>query len=234
MALIEEQKKGREDGGFTRTLGDAKLGSLISQVHATSISAGTELEKLICEKHSLVMTKDDFSSFVNKKLQNGTYLIPKKVIKSIIKKAIGSKSEPDFLVIVIVDSKAYVVEVKDGDAFDTKKSAGEIASCREFAKLFAQYLIKIEINYEVEIRVCCFNQTTKAAIVSGLKGEILISEAWTGADFCKVLGISYTAIVKQREVHQERNFEYFIERLLTIDKVSTAILKQISDNKTNG
>jgi len=227
MALIEERDSGREDGGYTRILGDKKLGALISQVHATSISAGTELERMICEKHSMVMTKEDFSYFINKKLKNGTYLIPKKLIKTIIKKSIGSNSEPDFIVIVIVDTKAYVVEVKDGDTFDTKKSAGEIASCREFAKLFSQYLIKMELNYDVSIRVCSFNQTSKQAIVTGLKNEITLSEAWTGAEFCKLLGISYQAIIQQRKVDETKNFNFFIDQLLQIECVANEIKKRI-------
>jgi hypothetical protein len=211
MALIEERKKGREDGGYTRLFGLEKLGSLISKVHATSISAGTELERLICEKHSMVMNSEDFSKFINKDntLLSGTYLIPKKLIKKIIKKAIGSKSELDFMIIIIADKKIYVTEVKDSDAFDTKKSSGELASCREFAKLFAQYIIKMNLNYSVEVRICSFNQNSKKKIVEGLKNAITISEAWTGKDLCKILGVCYETIITQRKVHQEANLKYF-------------------------
>ncbi len=44
MSLIEKTKKGRKDGAYTRLFGNEALGSLISQVHATSIRAGNYLE----------------------------------------------------------------------------------------------------------------------------------------------------------------------------------------------
>lgn len=216
MALIENMKKGRQDGGYTRVFGDVELGALISQVHATSISAGTELEKLICSHHTQVMTQQDLADMLNKRLQNGTWLIPKKLIQKHIKKNIGSNSEPDFIIIVLVDTHAYVVELKDGDSFDTKKAKGEVTSCRAFAQQFGNYLLKNELFFDVSIRVCCFNQTSHDEIVKGFKGVIKKSEAWTGQDLCKVLGISYSNILQQRAVHQRQNLEYFANELLKI------------------
>ncbi|MDN4065636.1 MULTISPECIES: type II restriction endonuclease [Ralstonia solanacearum species complex] len=210
-------KKGRSDGGYTRVFGDEELGSLISQVHATSISAGTELEKLICSSHTQVMTQQDLANLLNKKLPNGSWLIPKKLIQKHIKKNIGSNSEPDFIIIVLVDEKAYVVELKDGDSFDTKKAKGEVASCRTFAQLFGNYLLKNELFFEVSIRICCFNQTSHDEIVKGFKGAIKKSEAWTGQDLCRVLGISYSNIIQQRAVHQQQNLTYFVGELMKIN-----------------
>ncbi len=220
MALISDRKKGREDGGYTRLFGIPALGALISQVHATSISAGTELEKLICEAHTNLMTSAMLSDFVNKKLPNGTYLIPKNLIKKHIKTAIGSDSEPDFIIIVIVDKKAFVVEIKDGDTFDTKKASGEIASCRRFAQQLSAYFISASLDFDVSIKICCFNQNSLDEIVKGFKSEIRKSEAWTGQDLCRVLGISFDNIVKQREVQQSVNLKYFAEQLVGIAELN--------------
>ena len=167
----------------------------------------------------MVMSKEDFSKFINKTLPNGTYLIPKKIIKQIIKKAIGSTSESDFIVIVIVDTKTYVVKIKDGDTFDTKKSLGEFSSCREFAKLFTQHLVKINLSYIVKIRICSFNQQSKKRIVEWLKNKISIQEAWSGDDFCKILGIFYTTIVKQMEANQDANLKFFVDELMKIPEI---------------
>lgn len=229
MALIEKQKKGREDGGYTRIFGIKTLGALISQVHATSVSAGTELEKLILKAHTLTMDGAMLADFLNKRLLNGTYLIPKKLIKQAIKGAIESDSEPDFLIIVVVDKKAYVVELKDGDTFDTKKAAGEIASCKKFAGLLQAFFMKNNLSYEVSIKICSFNQTSHEKIIEGFKGHLKKSEAWTGKELCKILSISYDNIIKQREVHQQHNLQFFVERLLEIDGVGELIKTKAND-----
>lgn len=232
MALISKMKKGRKDGGYTRLFGDDELGSLISQVHATSISAGTELENLICSLHTQIMREKELGEFLNNRLPNGTWLIPKNIIKKYLKKSIGSDSEPDFIIVVLVDKKAYVVEIKDGDTFDTKKSQGEVASCRKFAQLLADYLLKNELFYEVSIKICCFNQNSHDEIVKGFKNAIRKSEAWTGQDLCRVLGISYTNILQQRAVHQKQNLVYFAAELLKIDEMKNHLSQVlISDNK---
>ena len=47
MAKIEEMKKSKNSGGYARVLGNEELGGLISRVHSTVISNGTELERII-------------------------------------------------------------------------------------------------------------------------------------------------------------------------------------------
>ena len=64
MARLSERRPGREDGGFTRTFGDAGLGALLSRTHATSISAGTELEKKIQDLHANLMTAEQLGQFL--------------------------------------------------------------------------------------------------------------------------------------------------------------------------
>ena len=77
MARISERKPGREDGGFTRTFGNAGLGALLSMTHATSISAGTELEKKIQDLHANLMTAEQLGQFLKNQLPNGKYVMSK-------------------------------------------------------------------------------------------------------------------------------------------------------------
>lgn len=230
MALIENAKLGRKDGAYTRVLGNPELGALISQIHATSISAGTELERMITEKHTNVMTAEHLSLFLRNKLPNGTYLMPKPIIKNLLKKSIESDSEPDFVIIVLVDKKAYVTELKDGDTFDTKKSAAEVSNCRKFAVQLHTFFVKYNMPYDVEIRMCCFNQESRDEIVIGFKNQVKPKEVWTGRDLCKVLGISYETILRQRQEDQTKNYQFFIEELVKIDDVKNDISDLISSN----
>jgi hypothetical protein len=113
MAKIRNAKKGREDGGYSRVFGHPQLGALMSRVQATTISAGTELEKLISEKHGQLMDASQLGLFLGNRLPAGTYVVGKSLIKKHLKSVIQSTSEPDFVVVIIVDSKIYVVELKD-------------------------------------------------------------------------------------------------------------------------
>jgi len=211
---IKNTKPGRKDGGYTRVLGNEQLGALISRVHATSISSGHELEGLILEKSNLflVQTAEEMESILlnGKKFEKKTYLIPKKVVK---KSRFKSKHEPDYLILKKETKTLYITELKDGDAFDTKKSAGEIESLRKF-----QNDISENIPYKTLILVCSFNQTDKEKIIQGFKSKIKPSEAFTGKEFCELIGIEYQAIVdKRKSQDQKENLKFFCEELLKIE-----------------
>jgi hypothetical protein len=50
-------------------------------------------------------------------------------------KTIGSEHEPDFLAFYPLTRNCYIVEVKDGDQFDTKKAAGERQMLENFGSI---------------------------------------------------------------------------------------------------
>lgn len=237
MALISERKEGRPDGAYTRVFGDEALGALISQVHANSIAAGTELEKIIT-KHAAVMDANGLGRLLNNNLATGVYLMPKKLLKKHLKPLIETLAEPDFVVVKVVDEKIFVVELKDGDSFDTKKSAGEVSALRGFASKLHGYLLKSGVTakadtpYTVEIRFCCFNQPDKEKIVVGCKSKISKAEAMTGEEFCKLIGISWSTIVSIREVDQQKNLRYFIETLAAIPTINRELRKIILPDAT--
>lgn len=220
MALLSKAKPGRADGGYTRILGSAELGALISQVHACSISAGSELERIV-PRHALTFKPTDISAFIGGTLQNGNYLVTKKSIREHFKSLISSTIEPDFLIICVVDTKIFIVELKDGDAFDTKKCRAEIEHLSEFTQKMKQWLCKNATTaaYSVDYRMCFFNAQSKDAVVLGMKGQLAKSRAWTGADFCKFLGISYTDIVEKRNHEAAANLDHFLKCLAAIPQV---------------
>lgn len=228
---IKNTKPGRTDGAYTRLLGNEQLGALISRVHAASISSGHELEELILEKSDLflVRTVEEMESILlnGEKFDKKTYLIPKKIVK---KSKFQSRHEPDYLILKKETKTLYITELKDGDAFDTKKSAGEVESLRRF-----QNDISENIPYKTLILVCCFNQIDKEKIIQGFKNKIKPEEAFTGKEFCALIGIDYQAIIdKRKEQDQKENLSFFCEELLKIESCREIILKlltKISDNR---
>jgi hypothetical protein len=113
------------------------------------------------------------------------------MIKQHLKAIIGSTKEPDFVVIAPSAGKVYAIELKDGDQFDTKKASGEVTLIKTFAQALHGYLLKKGLEYVVEIRFCFFNQDSRDAIVSGMKGEINRNQAMTGVEFCRLIGVRH-------------------------------------------
>ena len=212
---IKNTKPGRKDGAYTRLLGNEQLGALISRVHAASISSGIELEALILEKSDLflVKTAEEMESLLTngEKYDKKTYLIPKKVVKNSPK--FKFKHEPDYLILKKETKTLYITELKDGDAFDTKKSAGEVESLRRFQN---------EISENIP--------SDKEKIIQGFKSKIKQDEAFTGKEFCELIGIDYQAIVdKRKEQDQKENLKFFCEELLKIEecrKIISEILQK--------
>ena len=162
MALISKSRPGREDGGYTRLLGNPALGALISRIHASAIAAGNELEKII-PQHALLFQSADITRFVSGALPPGNYLVCKRDIRQHFKPMIGSSVEPDFLLICILGTRIYVIELKDGDQFDTKKSFAEVQHLAAFRKDLVNWLRRTEAlsQFGVEFKVCFFNARTR-------------------------------------------------------------------------
>mgnify|MGYP000126736234 CR=1 FL=1 len=206
--LISNTKEGRKDGSYTRLFGNKDLGALISRVHSSSISSGNELEKII---ESMAETIDDLDLFLKEKtFKKGTFLITKKTIKKSILK---SNQEPDFLIIRIEDNHCKIIELKDGDTFDTKKAKGEKQNLINF-----QNNISNKIPYTTSIYICSFNQENKDLIKAGMKNEFDSSEIMTGKEFCQLLNINYDKILERRKNDQKKNIQFFLNEINRITK----------------
>ncbi|MGH7048013.1 MAG: hypothetical protein ACREE2_16665 [Stellaceae bacterium] len=222
MALIRN-RIGRGDGGYTRLFGDSQLGSLISRVQSAVISSGTELEKLIIERAPIIRELDEFLQ--QDIYPEGVYVATKAAIKKC--KTIDSVSaEPDFVVFErrIGRQHCYIIELKDGDAFDTKKAAGERESLHRFVHVIAPL-----VRFTITVHFCSFHQNDRQAIVNGFKRKITWQEAMTGREFCTLLNIDYDKIVNLRKENQSVNFRYFLNSLLDIKSAREEIERQLVD-----
>lgn len=124
--------------------------------------------------------------------------------------------KPDFLIFKRRQGQqfCYVVELKDGHQFDTKKARAEHQSMHAFIERNAQHL-----QYRMSTHFCCFNQDSRDIIVKGFKNKITYEEAMTGHEFCDLLEIDYEQIVNERQREQPENVQYFLCELVKIDQV---------------
>lgn len=222
MAKIRNSKPKTSSGGYERLLGNKDMADIFTKAQSTVISNGTELEKIITERTNNIENLDEFMSKVNSgQMGNGVFLCTKRVTKKSSYKLDGH--EPDFLIFNINDNGkvAYVIELKDGDAFDTKKSAGEKASLKQF-KMHLGSMIEFRTYY----KICAFNQSDKEKIVLGFKNVFSIDEVWTGRDFCDELGIDYDEIINQRKNDAIDNYNYVLDALAEMKDVQNRVFEK--------
>ena len=128
------------------------------------------------------------------------------------------------MLIFIVERKRIckVIELKDGDNFDTKKSESEREHLERFATIFGA-----KIPFVTEFYICSFNQSDKQHIREGFKNKFEIENILTGEELCEILHINYDAIIKQRQNDMIENLNYFIDEMLKIKEVSNLILAKL-------
>lgn len=201
MALIREAKgRGYNEtpSGYERLFGNRPLGMLISRVQSAVISTGNELEKVIASKIKDSKGISILNINKDKRVFNGIKQGHNIVVDCVVERA----------------GKIYLIEIKDGDTFDTKKVAGELESL----KLVKEHFIKKGISEKnIEIKFCSFNALNHEQIEKGAKGLLNKEMAMTGKEFCNLININYDQIIEERKKNQAENLDYFISELKKIN-----------------
>lgn len=224
MAKIRDAKPKNSSGGYERLVGNQKLADLLQKAQSTIITNGTELEKIIQNMTTTLI--DDLDEFIDKckhkQSINGVYLCTKKVAK---KSKYGLKNkEPDFILFCLSANEdiCYIIELKDGHVFDTKKAQGEKENIDEYVKSIAS-----EIPFQTKGYICCFNMLDKQQIIHGLKGKFSEDEVMTGKELCDILDIDYDDIINKRKADTKDNFEFFVNEICSLIEVKNNILQRI-------
>lgn len=224
MALIREargRRKEQSPSGYSRLFGNSELGNLLSRVQGTVISAGSELEKLIIERCKLIKDFDKFITNLDDR-SSGIFVATKRQIKA--SKIIKSKFEPDLLAFDLVKRVCYVIEVKDGDQFDTKKAEGERVTLHNFVNEVSPIL-----PFSFKVIMSSFNARDKNEIYAGLKHKFPKDELATGKELCQLLDIDYSGIVMVRQQDNGENPEYLVDEIIKIPEIRQLIEKKIKD-----
>lgn len=189
----------------------------MSKVQGAVISAGSELEGLIFERCKLIANFDEFVTNFSDRTP-GIFVATKGQIKH--SKLIKSEFEPDLLAFDLVHRICYVIEIKDGDQFDTKKAEGERHTLHSFVDDVASIL-----TFSFRVFMCSFNASDTEEVFIGLKRKFPREELLTGKQLCDLLGIDYDEIRGARKADQEDNIDYFVEQLLSIPSIAERVEK---------
>lgn len=143
--LSKKDKTPIENSGYFRLFGDDRLAYLMRRIHATVISNGSELERMICEdtrsNGSVIADGSSCEDFIRYYKNHGgetIYFDKLNVSKySLIRAGLSLESKNKISVDgvwILPDKSVLVCEYKDGDGFDTKKSDAEIKSLQKILK----------------------------------------------------------------------------------------------------
>ncbi|MCM1329714.1 MAG: hypothetical protein NC253_09775 [Ruminococcus sp.] len=219
-----ENAKGRRDenSGYIRLFDNVKLGQLLSKAQATVISNGTEFERIILSRTNNISDLDEFIDSVTDGTQpDGVYVCKKATAKK--SKLTVPNHEPDLLVFLVQKKRlCKIIELKDGDTFDTKKARGEREQLEEYSIKFGA-----KIPFVAEYYICCFNQEDKDFIETGFKGVFTREHIMTGRELCEILSIDYDDIVESRKADARDNVDYFVSELLNIPEIKAEILRKL-------
>lgn len=213
MARIADSK-GREDdnSGYTRLLGNRQLGQLLSRIHATVIRNGNELEDMLarhCPYRATGLKERVSGALVLFTQPREVYFGEALHIRPGQHQAVA-----DVVILDNTSRRAIVVELKDGDEFDTKKADGELRSIAPLATAIGERL-----DYTPEYFFCCFNQEDKQVIVRGAKGRFAEEHVMTGREICELLAVDWRMIRDQRERDRRENLRHFVSELSAMPEI---------------
>ena len=86
-------------------------------------------------------------------------------------------------------SDGLAIELKLGFEFDTKKAAREVEDIQNFARL-----LSVREQREIKPAICLF-QASDSADMKGFKTDTSGVQMMTGRDLCRLLGITYEAVL---------------------------------------
>lgn len=224
MAKIADSKgRSDENSGYTRLFGNPQLGQLMSRVQATAIRTGNELENIV-ESETPVKLKTTLATILAGQRDVPNIQVVFKPTRPGSSKERGG--EADIAIFDHLKRKVLVIELKDGDAFDTKKSSGELGSMTKFADWIAG-----KTGHDATYFFCSFNQDDKGVIVRGAKSRFDVGHAMTGRELCAILSIDYDELRTKRQSEQPENLRYFLQELLRIPEMRQLIRELLGNEK---
>lgn len=202
------------------------MAQLVSKIHGASISNGSILESFIIDprfnKNPITPPKKGLQCVLEN--TNGHY--PKVKISADLLKTKGfelkGKNNIEIDYIVVKDNELHVYEIKDGDAFDTKKSEAEYQSIVMVKSFFETLGIFKKVHGAI---VLWNSRDLSKASFKSIKGKGIIMR---GVDFCEKSDIDFESLNNSRKFNNLLNVNYVLNTMDNIHKRFSSQQTQIS------
>lgn len=220
VKIKKDKKNDITKSGYFNVFGDKAIAELCRKIQSTTIRNGNELQDIILREVSVqkLSQKIDLDSLIRLVRTGATFYIPnykinKQQLESKNIKLIGKKNI-DIDAIFCKENILYIIEYKQGDNLDTKKSQSEVESLSKISELFSSY--NIQTLPKLVMWVC--DDVKNSSIKTTESKEFLT----TGKEACEILGISFENIELIRKQDQVDNINYFFEEF---EKIKNTIKK---------
>ena len=204
--------------GYYRLTGHEKLAYLARRMHATVISNGSELERMICEeaqKNGITVAEGnrckDFLYHLTSENNELVYFDKLNVSKEALESAGVALESKNKITVdgvwIRPDKSVLVCEYKDGDGFDTKKSDAEIKSLQKIVAWMTH--VGVQNLKAIMVLWNCYDLG-----VSSVKSKEAAPYLATAADFINLLPagtIDEATINEKRYEDREQNFKAIVE-----------------------
>ena len=219
LRKVEIKKNKKNDitkSGYYNVFGDKEIAGLCRKIQSTTIRNGNELQDIILGEVSVqkLDKKIDLDSLIELVESGATFYIANYKIskKQLEKKGIKLKGKEniDIDAIFCKDKVLYIIEYKQGDNLDTKKSQGEVESLSKISEFFQHY--NIETCPKLVMWIC--DDVKNSSIKTTENKEFLT----TGKEACDILGISFENVENIRKSDQEDNIDFLFEEFEKIKK----------------
>jgi hypothetical protein len=184
------------------------MAAMVSKIHATSISNGYKLERIV--------SSPDYNSHnpryeVSARDLTEGHFRHIEVLQTECPAIVGqNKIVVDY--VVVGPDVISLFELKDGDTFDTKKSKGELNSL----KTVQAYLKTLHPDKDVRYYFVLWN-TADIKPGSIKVNDLEVGVMMTGAEFCARMNLDYAAINNSRRSVAKDNKKWFMEQLKVFD-----------------
>jgi len=204
MAQIKDANP-KTPSAYLRVTDNPFLAEILQKSHSTMIRNGNELEDLIAENSNLNVSKNiSISSFDPSDYEDQTLIHKFKIENQTSIK----NTHVDFLLINPKNKSMILIEMKDGDNFDTKKATGEIdklENCqRHFNKTYSEWETKASI-------VLWNNEDITQASFKDFRAKNYIIN---GRTIQNTLGVKWDNIELKRKQDRFFNTKWLIRNIL--------------------
>lgn len=210
MLIENRNPKGDiKDSGYYRAIGNEQLAELIRKTQSCVIANGNELESKVLQHTSFVCNK-----FHKQKLDDFNLDISNAFIIQMNVPTPNNSNKKNIAVdcMVVTKEEIFLFELKDGSNFDTKKSAGEVASLNKACSIVSS---KDPRNRKCTPKIVFWNAQSLKEVSFKVKGvdDMLM----LGKDFCFTFGVNFDKINSERKQDAKKNLEYFADQLKQIN-----------------
>lgn len=216
VQIRETKKNDIEKSGYYNVFGDKKLAKIFRKVQSTTIRNGNELEKIILSKiEYTILDSNTTPTNILLRIRRGEdFFVPNWNLSKTDLNSVGIELKGKNSIRVdgflFKENKIYIMEFKQGDSLDTKKSQSEMESLQKIKDYFK--ILGFDVYPKLVLWVS--DDINNSSIKTTENREYII----TGKEVCELMDIPFDEIQKIREKDQKDNIDWLFEEISKIKK----------------